>query len=77
MHYYSIPPFFYHDSMYSNLPLPYLVQDIAIHDNGGNYSSDVSPTQHLLVCACHELACLVKSLGTSAAPLVAEPQSSK
>ncbi|XP_039260448.2 HEAT repeat-containing protein 5B-like [Styela clava] len=51
---------------------------IALTDTGGNNPSsmDISPSQHMLVCATHELGCLVKSLGTSAAPLVAEPASS-
>jgi len=34
---------------------------------------DISGSQHVLVCALHELGCLVLSLGTSASPLVAEP----
>ncbi|XP_052275904.1 HEAT repeat-containing protein 5B-like isoform X2 [Dreissena polymorpha] len=36
-------------------------------------TSDISGSQHVLVCALHELGCLVLSLGTSASPLVAEP----
>jgi len=30
---------------------------------------------HVLVCALHELGCLVQSLGTSSAPLITEPSS--
>ncbi|KAL3874425.1 hypothetical protein ACJMK2_037438 [Sinanodonta woodiana] len=36
-------------------------------------NSDISGSQHVLVCALHELGCLVLRLGTSASPLVAEP----
>ena len=36
-------------------------------------SVEVTGSQHVLVCALHELGCLVLSLGTSASPLVAEP----
>ncbi|CAL1542615.1 unnamed protein product [Lymnaea stagnalis] len=34
---------------------------------------DLTASQHVLVCALHELGCLVLRLGTSASPLVAEP----
>ena len=33
----------------------------------------MSGSQHVLVCALHELGCLVLRLGTSASPLVSEP----
>lgn len=36
-------------------------------------SSEASLTHHVLVCALHELGCLVQSLGTSSAPLITEP----
>ena len=36
-------------------------------------SAEVSGSQHVLVCALHELGCLVLRLGTSASPLVSEP----
>lgn len=36
-------------------------------------TADILGSQHVLVCALHELGCLVLSLGTSASPLVAEP----
>ena len=36
-------------------------------------SSDASLAHHVLVCALHELGCLVQSLGTSSAPLITEP----
>ena len=36
-------------------------------------SSDIVGSQHVLVCALHELGSLVLRLGTSASQLVAEP----
>jgi len=36
-------------------------------------SSEATFTHHVLVCALHELGCLVHSLGTSSAPLITEP----
>jgi len=38
-----------------------------------NQSLDVIGSQHVLVCALHELGSLVLRLGTSASPLVSEP----
>ena len=35
--------------------------------------TDLIASQHVLVCALHELGCLVLRLGTSASPLVQEP----
>lgn len=40
---------------------------------GKGLGADLSVSQHVLVCALHELGCLVLRLGTSASPLVAEP----
>ena len=39
-------------------------------------SMDILATKHVLVCALHELGCLVLQLGTSATPLVQEPATS-
>lgn len=36
-------------------------------------SSEANLAHHVLVCALHELGCLVQSLGTSSAPLITEP----
>ena len=36
-------------------------------------SVDFTLTQHILVCALHELGCLIQTLGTSASSLVTEP----
>ncbi|XP_059157278.1 HEAT repeat-containing protein 5B-like isoform X2 [Physella acuta] len=41
--------------------------------DGKNQVTDLTASQHVLVCALHELGCLVLRLGTSASPLVAEP----
>lgn len=59
--------------------MQYVFVGIVLADSSGNNAStgDLSTTQHALVCATHELGCLIKSLGTSAAPLVAEASSSK
>ena len=40
---------------------------------GKSQSMDLSSSQHVLVCALHELGCLVLRLGSSASPLVQEP----
>lgn len=40
---------------------------------GKGQSPDLTASQHVIVCALHELGCLVLRLGTSASPLVAEP----
>ncbi|KAI8784582.1 HEAT repeat-containing protein 5B-like isoform X1 [Biomphalaria glabrata] len=38
-----------------------------------NQGAELNSSQHVLVCALHELGCLVLRLGTSASPLVSEP----
>ncbi|GFO34553.1 heat repeat-containing protein 5b, partial [Plakobranchus ocellatus] len=43
--------------------------------DGKGQSQDLTASQHVIVCALHELGCLVLRLGTSASPLVAEPAS--
>lgn len=40
---------------------------------GKSQAADLTASQHVLVCALHELGSLVLRLGTSASPLVAEP----
>ncbi|XP_070179925.1 HEAT repeat-containing protein 5B-like isoform X2 [Littorina saxatilis] len=40
---------------------------------GKNQTADLTASQHVLVCALHELGSLVLRLGTSASPLVQEP----
>ncbi|PVD26321.1 hypothetical protein C0Q70_13992 [Pomacea canaliculata] len=40
---------------------------------GKSQTTDLTASQHVLVCALHELGSLVLRLGTSASPLVAEP----
>ena len=42
-------------------------------ESGKSQGTDLTASQHVLVCALHELGCLVLRLGTSASPLVAEP----
>ncbi|KAK3093785.1 hypothetical protein FSP39_020183 [Pinctada imbricata] len=46
---------------------------VADNTDGKTSHSDVIGSQHVLVCALHELGSLVLRLGTSASPLVAEP----
>jgi len=38
-------------------------------------ATEAALAHHVLVCALHELGCLVQSLGTSSAPLITEPSS--
>ena len=45
--------------------------------DGKSQSPDLTASQHVIVCALHELGCLVLRLGTSASPLVAEPATGK
>ena len=40
-------------------------------------SPEAAMSQHVLVCALHELGCLIQSLGTSASSLVSEPSAGK
>lgn len=42
-------------------------------DGDKSQSAEASLAHHVLVCALHELGCLVQSLGTSSAPLITEP----
>ena len=44
---------------------------------GKNQTADLTASQHVLVCALHELGSLVLRLGTSASPLVQEPATGK
>ncbi|CAK8692902.1 unnamed protein product [Clavelina lepadiformis] len=52
--------------------------DVMANDgtNGNNTSTDVMLSQHVLICATQEIGSLLRSLGTSASPLVAEKQTS-
>lgn len=43
------------------------------NSDGKSQASEVAASQHVLVCALHELGSLVQRLGSSASPLVAEP----
>ncbi|CAI9730243.1 repeat-containing 5B-like isoform X2 [Octopus vulgaris] len=50
------------------------VGEAVMESNDGKFqASEVSASQHVLVCALHELGSLVQRLGSSASPLVAEP----
>lgn len=49
------------------------VGEATAESDGRPSSSDIVGSQHVLVCALHELGSLVLRLGTSASPLVAEP----
>jgi hypothetical protein len=44
-------------------------------DGDKSQPPEVGLAHHVLVCALHELGCLVQSLGTSSAPLITEPAS--
>ncbi|XP_013379521.1 HEAT repeat-containing protein 5B-like isoform X2 [Lingula anatina] len=52
-----------------------LSPDAMTDGTGGNQTIDFTGSQHILVCALHELGSLVQTLGTSASPLVSEPNS--
>ena len=45
--------------------------------NNPSPQSDITQSQHILVCALLEMASLLKSLGATALPLVSENQNSK
>lgn len=49
------------------------VGEATAESDGRSSSSNIVGSQHVLVCALHELGSLVLRLGTSASPLVAEP----
>lgn len=49
------------------------VGEATAESDGRPSNSDIVGSQHVLVCALHELGSLVLRLGTSASPLVAEP----
>lgn len=52
--------------------------EAVMESNDGKFqASEVSASQHVLVCALHELGSLVQRLGSSASPLVAEPAAGK
>ncbi|XP_061173824.1 HEAT repeat-containing protein 5B-like isoform X2 [Saccostrea echinata] len=50
-----------------------IVGEATVDSDGRSSSADIAGSQHVLVCALHELGSLVLRLGTSASPLVAEP----
>ncbi|XP_022329177.2 HEAT repeat-containing protein 5B-like isoform X3 [Crassostrea virginica] len=50
-----------------------IVGEATVESDSRSSSSDIVGSQHVLVCALHELGSLVLRLGTSASPLVAEP----
>lgn len=50
-----------------------IVGEATAESDGRPSNSDIVGSQHVLVCALHELGSLVLRLGTSASPLVAEP----
>ena len=56
-----------------NVILSFTGESSAESSDSKSQSAEVSGSQHVLVCALHELGCLVLRLGTSASPLVSEP----
>ncbi|WAR19304.1 HTR5B-like protein [Mya arenaria] len=50
-----------------------VIGDASADGSDSKQTAEITGSQHVLVCALHELGCLVLSLGTSASPLVAEP----
>ena len=58
----------------SKLVKQYISLDLAA-DSDKAQTAEMLLSQHVLVCALHELGCLVSSLDTSASPLVSEPAS--
>ena len=45
-------------------------------NNAANHS-EITSSQHVIVCATQEIASLMRSLGTAASPLIADRQTSK